>query len=99
MPGGHLIEDGSKREQIAPCIQFLRSRLLRRHISHGAERRTGAGEMMLVDRFCQSACRRTLARRTGCGRDLRQAEIENFGVSAFGDENIGRLYVAMNDGL
>ena len=31
--------------------------------------------------------------------DLGQAEIENFGVSAIGDEDIRRLDVAMNDAL
>src|SRR5579859_3202202 len=34
--------------------------------------------------------------RSGAG-NLCQAEIENFGMPAFGDENIGGLYVTMND--
>src|SRR5208283_1550241 len=40
-----------------------------------------------------------LAWRTGPGRDLRQSEIQNFGMAAFGDKNIGGLDVAVNDSL
>ena len=35
----------------------------------------------------------------GFGFHLRQTEVENFGVSALGDENVGRLDVAMNNAL
>ena len=35
----------------------------------------------------------------GAGVYLGQAEIENFGVAAFRDENVGGLDVAMNDAL
>ncbi len=33
------------------------------------------------------------------GRDLRQTEVKNFGVSALGDEDIGGLDVTVNDAL
>jgi hypothetical protein len=66
LPGGHLIEDGSKREQVAPRIQFLRTRLHRRHVGDGAERRTGTGEMLFVNRAGHGVCRCNLARRTAC---------------------------------
>src|SRR5262249_16406100 len=32
-----------------------------------------------------------------CSGDFSEAEVENFGVAAFGDEDVGRLNVAMND--
>ena len=45
-----------------------------------------------------SACsERNAARRTACQTDLRQPEIENLGVPALGDENVGGLDVAMDD--
>ena len=40
------------------------------------------------------------AEGSACGarvRDLGEAEIEDFGVAAFGDEDVGGLDVAMND--
>jgi hypothetical protein len=35
--------------------------------------------------------------RDSSGRKLGQAEIEDFGVAAISDKNVGGLYVAMND--
>jgi hypothetical protein len=43
--------------------------------------------------------RRNVARRTACKTDLRQPEVENLGVPALSDKNIGRLDVAMDDAL
>ncbi len=40
-----------------------------------------------------------LAGRSDCGRDFGQAEIENLGVAALGDEDVGGLDVAMDDAL
>ena len=37
--------------------------------------------------------------RFGLARYLGQAEVENLGVPALGDENVGGLDVAMNDAL
>ncbi len=34
---------------------------------------------------------------TGCGRDLRQPEIQNLGVAALGDEDVRGLDVAVDD--
>ena len=48
VPGGHLIEDSAKGEQISARIQFLGPRLLRRHIGDGAERRAGTGQVLLI---------------------------------------------------
>ena len=55
--------------------------------------------MLFVDHASHGVRRCNLARRIGCRRDLRQAEIENLGVTPFGDKNIRRLNVAMNDAL
>ncbi len=38
LPGCHLVEDGSKGEQVAAGIQIFRASLLRGHVGNGAER-------------------------------------------------------------
>jgi hypothetical protein len=55
----------------------------------------GAGEVHLINRLSRGC--RYLAGRTASGCDFRQSEIENLGVSALGDEDIGRLDVAVDD--
>ena len=58
--------------------------------------RAGAGEMLLVN-GAHACCRCDLARRALRDRDLRQSEVENLGVTALGDENVGGLDVAVDD--
>ncbi len=48
-------------------------------------------------RLCVGRC--DLARRTASRCDLRQPEIENLGVPALGDKNVGGLDVAVDDSL
>ena len=43
--------------------------------------------------------KRSNVARTGCQTDLRQTEVQNLSVSAFGDENVRRLDVTMHDPL
>src|SRR5579859_2772661 len=43
----HLVKHRTKRKQVGASIKFLSSNLLRGHISHGAQRRTGAGKVLL----------------------------------------------------
>ena len=97
LPGGHLVENGSKREQIGSGIQFFRPRLLRRHVSNRAERGTGAGEMIRVHRTRRCVERSNVARRTARQTDLRQSKVQNLGVATLGDENVRRLDVAVDD--
>ena len=46
-PGRHLVQHRAEREQVGAGIEFLASHLLRRHVGDGAQRRTGAGQMLL----------------------------------------------------
>ena len=96
-PGRHLVQHRSKREQIGARVQFFRPRLLRRHVGDRAERRPGTGQMLRVHRIRLRVKRRNSARRTACETDLRQPEIQNLGVSALGDKDVGGLDVAVDD--
>ena len=53
--------------------------------------------MLFVDRARHRARRCNLAGRTARGCDLRQPEIQNLGVAALGDKNIGGFDVAVDD--
>ena len=55
----------------------------------------GAGQMLVVDRQGVRGCNRAGG---ACGRrDLRQPEVQNLGMPALGDEDVGGLDVAVND--
>jgi hypothetical protein len=49
--GCHFVQNCAGRKQIGASIQFPALGLLRRHVSNGAERRAGAGEMIRVQRL------------------------------------------------
>ena len=46
--GGHLVQHRAEGEQIGALIQRLAQGLLGRHVSDGAHRGAGAGEMRIV---------------------------------------------------
>ncbi len=90
--GGHLIEDGAEAEEIGARIDFFAAGLLGRHVGDGADGGTGAGEQGGVD--------------GGADADgglfvffgqLGEAEVEDLGAPAGGDEDVGGLDVAVND--
>src|SRR6266850_7620148 len=90
---GHLIEHHAEREEIGAVIQFLAAYLLRRHISDRAYRSARAGQQF--SRRCGWQSRNAF----GEIGNLCQAEIENLGVTALGDKNVGWLDVTVNDAL
>ena len=88
----HLVQHRAKRKQIGARIERLAARLLRRHISHRADRRSRRGQLVHAEVG--------LGRIPGNRRfQLGQTKIENLPVPAAGDKNIGRLNVAVNDAL
>ena len=84
-------------KQIGAGIQFFGSHLFRRHISDGAERSTGAGQVLLAHRRLLGRCSRRFHHSAANWRHFRQPKIQNLGVSALGDEDVGRLDVAVDD--
>src|SRR5579872_1070112 len=95
--GRHFVEHSAKREEIGAGIKFFAARLLRRHVGHGSDGGAGTGEQ-----FLGSADGGGTSRGFGgalSGRQLSQAEIENLGLAAFSDEDVGGLDVAMDDAL
>ena len=91
----HFVKHRAEGEQIATRIQFSRSRLLRRHISDRAHRRTGSGQVGISG----SSSRRL---RGSCYRraHFRQTEVQNLRVpAALSHENVGGLDIAMDDSL
>src|SRR6266852_6006925 len=89
-PGGHLVEDDAKAEQIATRIERLAERLLRRHICDSAYRGAGPGKFALDGGAGLLSCLRRLRLQLHFG----QTKIQDLGVTALGHEDVCRLDVA-----
>ena len=91
--GDHFVEDDPERKEIAPAVERPAARLFGRHVVHGAHRRSRGRDAPGV------GCRR-LSRAWRRGRllgELGQAEVEELGLAPFGDEDVGRLDVPVDD--
>src|SRR5947209_4665934 len=103
-PGGHLVKYGTKGEQIGTAIKLLSQCLFRRHVydrAHG-----GAGTGQVTRRLSRYALRIVFIDLAAAGaaqlvpqRQLRQPEVENFGVATVGDENVRGFYVSMDNAM
>ncbi|HUI77606.1 MAG TPA: hypothetical protein VLY24_06805 [Bryobacteraceae bacterium] len=93
--GGHFVEHGTEGEDIAAPIEFLAPRLFRRHIGNGADGGAGAGKV--VDARSLGDLR--VGKAGAAGGHFGEAEIEDLGVAALADENVGGLNVAVNNAL
>src|SRR5260370_32029705 len=94
-PSGHFVQYRSEAEQVGSGVEWFAARLLRRHVGHGPHGAPRASQWTV--RHCHGG------RFGGHGRILMpyfgQAEIENFYLAAGGDEDVGRLDVAVYDAL
>src|SRR6202034_1647247 len=101
LAGGHFVEHDGEGEEVGAGVEILAADLFGRHIGDGADGGAGSGDVLgafadggervagVVDvvLFC-----------VGVGAGLfGEAEVENFGVAAAGDEDVGGLDVAMDD--
>ena len=88
-----------KENRSVRASSSLPARLLRRHVRDRAHRRAWTGQVLLRNGY-YGRCGRTphLRLPLRCSY-LRQSKIQNLGVPALGDKDVGRLDVAMNDAL
>src|ERR1700740_794687 len=87
---GHFIEHQTETENVRACVQFLATDLLWRHVAQSSWSRAGFGELI-----CGGGCRRD--RAVFLRPELRQSEVQDFGLTTGGYEDVRRLDVAMND--
>src|SRR5207249_3762598 len=81
-------------EQISASVEFFSSYLLRGHIGNRAQRRTGAGQLLLR---LYGGCAHANALRFQ--RDFREPEIENLRLTSIRNEDVRWLDVSMDDAL
>src|SRR4029450_660402 len=86
LPGQHLVEDGTEREQIAARIGLLTLDLLRRHVANRPDDHAVGGHIGITDRRGRSRF------------EFRQAKIKQLRATA-SQHDVGRLQVAMNDAV
>src|SRR2546427_10253555 len=87
LSGGHLVKHDAERKKIGTGIQILAEGLFGEHVGNGAKRGTWAGEILVsgLNRGQRSV---EMGPRGCVKRLLGEAEGENVGVAALGDENI-----------
>ena len=98
LAGGHFVEDSAEGEEIGAGVEIPGARLFGRHVGDGADGAAGVSELMRIG--ADGGERVRVGMRGGRrfrGGDFGEAEIENFGVAAAGDEDVGGFDVAMDD--
>src|ERR671935_3006280 len=95
MPAGQwpFIQNNSETEHVSTRIEVVTAYLFGRHVRHRAYRHPGAGEQGLASRCCAFA--NTIVVRIL----FSKPKIEDLGLSTFGDKQVRRLDVAVDDSL
>jgi hypothetical protein len=86
---GHRVEDDAERPEVGTSVDGVAASLLGRHVGYRSHSGTGGGEHRLGDTGCLCVL--------GAFVVLGESEVENFGVTTAGDENVFGFDVAMHD--
>src|SRR5258706_3722058 len=101
---GYFVEDQTEREDIGSRVYSLPAYLFRGHVSSSSENRTCSAESQ-IDRFDRGCCVcRVVWMLIGVlfnfrMGQLRDAKVQDLGLSVGGEKNITRLNVAVNDAV
>lgn len=99
LAGSHFVENGTEGKEVGAAIELFAAGLFGRHIGSGAESGAGAGELGIVESDKGGfVCGRSKLGDAG-SRFAREAEVENLGLAAIGDEDVGGLDVTVNNAL
>ena len=90
LPGGHFVENQAKRKNVGASVEGFAAGLLGRHVGERAHSDAGFGELL-------GSLRGIVGSRVGV--KFGEAEVEDFGMIAFGDEDVGGFDIAMDDAL
>ena len=94
-PGGHFVEDSAEAEKIGARVELFAAGLFGGHVRNGPHGHTRAGERLLGSYSLKRS-------NGGCGHvafggQLRQTEIQQFGLAAVSDQNVSGLNVTVDD--
>ena len=93
-PGRHFVEQQTKRKDVGARIQVITANLFGRHI-----RRSPTDVSDHRDRLLRTARGVRPGECNAFREQFGQTEIEHFGLTALGHENVRRFYIAMNNAL